>query len=76
MYSQIGPCSAIIREASSCSKQMGTNRDPHLDSMQRVRELGIFSPKWVNSINSLPPAPRTLEIVQKKRHKELKSQRG
>lgn len=42
--------------------------------MQGVRELGIFSPKWLVAIDSLPPTPQDSGNCEKKRHKEWTSQ--
>jgi hypothetical protein len=36
-------CSAITKEASSCSRW--ETRDPQLDNVQKVRDLGTPSPK-------------------------------
>ena len=47
------PCSAILREASSCSRQE-QYRDPQPDNVQSVRDLGTSSPKPNVSIKSLP----------------------
>lgn len=47
-----GPRLATIREAFSCGTKI-TYRDPQLDNMQRVRELGTLGSKWDVSNKSL-----------------------
>jgi hypothetical protein len=62
------PCSAIIREASSCSRweQIETNSQ----TVFRVRDLGTLSPNDV-AIKSLPSGLR--ELCRRKGRKSVRA---
>lgn len=44
-WTQIWTWSALVRDASSCSK-CEINRDPQIDIIRRVNDFGVSSPKW------------------------------
>ena len=46
------PCSAIIREISTCSRRIYIERDPQQDIVQRMRDLRVLSHKKDVSIIS------------------------
>lgn len=52
-------CSVITREASLKIYE-NKYKDPELDNMQRVRNLGTLCPKWVVFIKPLPSGGREL----------------
>lgn len=47
------PCSALIREAASCSDE-NQHRDLEWYNRQRIRDFGTLSPKYYVFINPLP----------------------
>jgi hypothetical protein len=52
---RLAACSAIIREASSCSRwDKYRDTPPPSLTLYRVRDLGTLSPKWDVSIKFLP----------------------
>lgn len=76
---EILPCDQGITQPSSKKRPPSIvengYRDPQLEGVQRVRDLGALRPTW-GSVSTSDPSPGAQGAMWKWRRKECKNQRG